>query len=91
MESKLTFEEFQQTRRWSDSIADAMGWDIGTPKGNVYLDGLYIEHVEPHWPEDAKREGEWYLILGRDEWISNDLTALERRLYEWAGSEGYFE
>jgi hypothetical protein len=95
VESKMTFEEFQATRRWSDDLADAVrskNWETeGTPKGYLYLDGLYIDHVEPHWPETARKNGEWHLLLNRDEWISNDLTALERRLYDWAVSEAYFE
>jgi hypothetical protein len=92
----MTFEQFQATRTWSEDLkavsSDPDNWaDDVTPKGNLYLGSLYIQHVEPFWPADARAEGEWYLLLGRDEWITNDLTALERRLYDWAKSEGYFE
>jgi len=90
----MTFEQFQATRQWSDDLAAAISsenWETdGTPKGNLYLDGLYIDHVEPHWSEDARKQGEWHLLLDRGEWISNDLAALEQRLYKWAKSEGYF-
>jgi hypothetical protein len=60
-------------------------------KGYLYLDALYIEEVLPHWPEAAKAEGKWHLIIGRNERITDDLEALERNLYDWALSEGYFD
>ena len=93
----MTFEQFQATRTWSEDLAAVLSsdnWanDYGevTPKGNLYLGCLYIEGGQDWWPQDTKDRGDWYLLLGRDEWISNDLTALERRLYDWAVSEGYF-
>ena len=46
---------------------------------------------ETHWPEAAKARGKWHLLIGRDEWITDDLETLERKLYDWAASEGYFE
>jgi hypothetical protein len=72
-------------------LVPIIGKASGVPKGNLYLDALYIDHVEPHWPEEARREGEWPLLLGRSAWISDDLTSLGRRLYNWAVSEGYVE
>lgn len=91
----MTFEQFQATRKWSDNLAadvQSANWETeGTPKGNLYLGCLYIDHVEPHWPETAKSQGCWHLMLGRDETITTDLTLLERRLYQWAQSEGYFD
>jgi hypothetical protein len=92
---KMTFEEFQATRRHSDDIgavlADAR-WEGEPPaKGNLYLGELYIEAVQPHWPDAAKARGKWHLLIARDEWITDDLETLERKLYDWAASEGYFE
>jgi hypothetical protein len=90
----MTFEQFQATKQWSDDLGSVIRdecFDALTPAtGNVYLGCLYIERVGPHWPEDAKAEGEWYLRLNNADWITNDLTALERKLYDWAVSEGYF-
>ena len=83
----MVFEQFQASRQWSENIVEA---DDGA-KGYVYLDGLYVEHVEPHWPVEARKEGKWYLRLGNCEWITSDLASLELRLYEWARSEGYFD
>ncbi len=95
MEIKMTFEQFQATRRYSEDIGAALSdarWD-GEPaaKGNLYLDELYIEEMQPHRPEATKAQGKWCLLLDRDERISDDLEALERDLYDWAVSEGYFD
>ena len=94
----MTFEEFQATRRWCEDLATAVSSDNWaqeygeecTPQGNLYLGCLYIERIADWWPESTKARGEWYLLLDRDEYVTNDLTALERRLYDWAASEGYF-
>lgn len=99
----MTFEQFQATKTWSANLlADCEAYrnmsdddvtksDVAPQSGNIYLGAVYIEHVEPWWPEDAKAQGEWHLILDRREWITNDLTELELRLFEWAASAGYFE
>jgi hypothetical protein len=70
---QLTFAEFQATRRWcadlGKAIADAR-WDGEPPaKGNLYLDALYIEEVQAHWPEAAKAQGKWHLLSERSEYI----------------------
>src|SRR4051812_14132272 len=90
----LTFEQFQSTRTHCDDlgakIPDAR-WDHEPvpAKANIYLDALYIEQVADHWPETARKAGTWHLLIGRSEWISDDLESLERKLYEFAVSEGY--
>ena len=57
----MTFEQFQATRRYCEDIgaviADAR-WDGEPPaKGYLYLDALYIEEVQAHWPDAAKARG----------------------------------
>jgi hypothetical protein len=52
---------------------------VNPAKGYLYLDGLYIEEVQPHWPGAAKARG----------WITDDLGTLERKLYDWVESEKY--
>lgn len=89
----MTFEQFQTTRQLCDDLGDALAdarWE-GGPKatGFLYLGALFIEDVADHWPEGTKAEGKHYLIIGNQEWISNDLKALERRLYDFAVGEGY--
>lgn len=89
----MTFEEFQKSRRWSEDLArdvSSDNWSAqDTPKGWLYLGSLYIERVQPHWPKAAQERGSWHLQIYRDDWISDDLESLERKLYEWAVSEGY--
>ena len=96
MERQMTFEQFQATKTHCDDLgaklSDARWEDEPVPaKGNLYLDALYIEAIQPHWPEAARKEGKWHLLIGRDEWITDDLESLERRLYDFAVSEGYCE
>ena len=61
------------------------------PRAICTLTYFYIEEVQPHWPDAAKARGKWHLLIARDEWITDDLETLERKLYDWAASEGYFE
>jgi hypothetical protein len=90
----VTFEQFQATRTWSDDLSvqipDVRVDTEPQAKGNVYLGCLYIERIQPDWPDCTKAEGNWYLLLNNAEWITYDLTLLERKLYDWAVSEGYF-
>jgi hypothetical protein len=91
----MTFEQFQSTRTASDDLGSVLSdarWE-GEPnaKGNVYLGALFIEAVQPHWPEAARKQGAWHLLIGNQEWISDDLPSLERELYDWAMAEGYGE
>jgi hypothetical protein len=92
----MTFEEFQATRRPSENLSkDLPGVyfynDDPISAGFIYLNSLYIEDVHKFWPETAKREGKYYLLLERSEWISNDLADLERKLYDFAIDNGYAE
>jgi len=89
----ITFEQFVATRTWHDDLGAALSdarWH-GEPaaRGYTYLDALYIEEVQPHWPADARQRGRWHLLIGRDDWITDNLETLERRLYAFATSEGY--
>lgn len=90
----MTFEDFQNTRRESADLGRDVSdcrWDdeVEPGAGFVYLDVLYIERVGDHWPDAARARGKFYLILERDEYISDDLEELERKLYDWAMASGY--
>ena len=90
----MTFEEFRDTAVWCDDLgaklADACWADEpAKARGWIYVDALFIEEVLPHWPEKTRKAGKWYLLIGRCEWISDDLEELERHLYEYACDEGY--
>ena len=83
----MTFEQFQATRNVTDAttLANALGVErefIGSDYAHTYDGTLYIE-ILPH--------GQYGLLLGRDYFESADLGQLERRLYDWAESEGFFE
>jgi len=92
----MTFEQFIATRTWSHNLAvdcetfgpfeDFDASDI--QPGNIYCGSLFIEEVADWWPEDAHR-GRWHLLIERSEYITDDLDALERRLYRWAISAGF--
>ncbi len=90
----MTFEQFQETRRYTDNL----GEDVDDPSlgsttpGITYLHNLlYIEAVTDRWSTRAQQEGRYYLCIENDEWISHDLEALERRLYDYAESNGLIE
>jgi hypothetical protein len=57
-------------------------------RGYLYLEALYIEEVQAHWPDAAKAQGKWHLLTERNESISDNLEKLERALYAWALSNG---
>lgn len=88
----MTFEEFQKTRTPCADLCAAVGsapWDDKPAKGLLYLGVLYVEGVQPHWPEKTRALGKWHLLIGRCEWVTDDLESLERRLYDFAIGEGY--
>jgi len=90
----MTFEQFQATRRPCADLGKALDdarWeeDKSPASGLLYLGALYIEEVRPDWPNNARARGQWYLMIGRDEWISDDLEKLERELFDFAMSAGY--
>lgn len=84
---KMSFEEFQATRRWYDDLADMPDWQFdrveGGEPGYGYLDTiLYIDRL---------KSGEFDLVIGNREWTDRDLAALERRLFDFAINEGYVQ
>ena len=90
----MTFEKFQATRAWSDDLSSSLpdvfidDADAPTQSGYIYCDSLYIEEVQDHWPDNARAQGRWHLLLNNWERISDDLSDLERHLYDYAISEG---
>ena len=49
------------------------------PAGLVYCGGLVIEDWK-HAPLEGNR---YYLVIGNQEYLSNDLAPLEEALFEW--------
>jgi hypothetical protein len=90
----MTFAEFQATRQHCDDLTttDYSTWsedDLAgkpTPTGLVYAGSLVIEEVKEHWP--CADRGKHYLTLANEEYVSDDLAALEWKLYDYAIREG---
>jgi hypothetical protein len=80
----MTLEQFIATRREVDDLRreGCYGDNLEreTP-GFVYHDGLVIEKTP---------DGKFYLFIGNADWLSNDVSELERRLYDFAVREDYF-
>ena len=90
----MTLLEFLSTRVWSDDIGKIIPdakWEHEptTPKGYVYCGLLFIEEVQQHWPANSRAQGRWHLLIGREDWITDDLDILEKKLYHFAVDEGY--
>lgn len=82
----MTFEQFQASKTHCDDLAKAVDGayfeDYATPAtGYVYEGGLFIEAFD----------GEWVLTIGNVSGRSSNLEGMERDLYDFAVSEGYFE
>jgi hypothetical protein len=88
MTTQMTFEQFQSTGRDVVDLAvefekHGLGdLEFARVAGRVYHGSTYIE---------KGREGKWNLIIGNCEWESEDLTILERELYDFALGEGVLE
>jgi len=89
----MTFDQFRATGKDCDDLGSALNdatWEDNPEpgRGRLYLDVLYIERKPARgWLNGLPQE--WYLLIGRDDWLSDDLEALEKKLYEFAIAEGY--
>ena len=82
----MTFEEFIATRKYCDLLTTDVGDYIDIPSGQQEVMGmLYNEHY--YILDNDTTGNEWYLILDNDYYLSNDLSSLEKLLYEWYVSE----
>jgi len=72
----LTFEQFQSSRKASTKgrgWCEDQGLDVPEAAVLMYDTECYILIVAP---------GDYNLIIGNNEWVSNDLESLERLLYD---------
>lgn len=85
----MTFEQFQATRR--EMRHSEIGHDDESYDPEVacfvYLGALFIEKTAT-WKLPSNI-GAYYLILGNEQTVSDNLPLLERHLYDWAVSSGY--
>jgi hypothetical protein len=88
----MTFKEFQATGvDCADLGAALQDESLKGQAGRVYLDSLFLEDTTG-WPADnASKVSRWYTVIGRSEYTSDDIGQIERVLYDFAGSEGYFD
>jgi hypothetical protein len=88
----MTFEQFQATQQRCEDLAAALRDEVfeREAKGLIYIGCLYIEDTTD-WPKDAPGHGKgrWYLRMASTEYQTDDLEELERRLYAYAGVEGF--
>lgn len=82
----MTFDEFVAARREVEDVSVAERHGVDRPDtpdaGIVYPTGLFISRVGAHWPEEARVAGAWHLLISNQEWIDDDLSRLERILWE---------
>jgi hypothetical protein len=83
----LTLDQFIATKKsttWEEA-AEILSIDKNyttAPRALVYTDNFYIEDFNyKDFEHDNGMRGQYYLILGRDDWISDDLPYLEGLLY----------
>jgi hypothetical protein len=80
----MTFPEFQATGRTVEDLSkytDDVSEDAGIP-GRVYAGNLWCEDAGESW------RGRWYTHIGNQEYQSDNLTAIELHLYNFAIAEG---
>lgn len=81
----MTFEEFKTRRSHVEDLGrHIVDYGFEVVSGFIYPGGLHIE--EDRFGGDA-----YFLTLGNDSTSSEDLETLERKLYDWAKDEGYFD
>jgi hypothetical protein len=81
------FHLWQKTRQFVPDLATVIpdfGGDEGTP-ALVYKNDLYLEFT------NDESIGKYMLTIENTCKASNDLTELERELYEWGLNAGYFD
>ena len=82
----MTFEQFLQTKKHTNDLGVITGDDnLDRQAGFVYRDTFWIESTH-NWSDqpDGKK---WYLQLGNQEYLSDDIGELEQRLYDYAEIE----
>jgi hypothetical protein len=86
----MTFQEFQNSRQWTDNLAKAAADDLLAGCGGwLYCEGqLWIEDTSS-WPSESPGfgKGKWYTRIVDREYQSDSLVDCERPLFEFATSE----
>lgn len=77
-----TFEDFQKSGRYVENLQAALPeQDLDTAEpGRIYGDHYFIIDTK-NW-EPAYKLGNWFLLLGNIQELSDNLEVLERKLYK---------
>lgn len=94
----MTFKEFQQTREYRNDLIsedESLDEDERVCEAYIYgdfiVDSKYVEHTLHIIKMSAgKINPSYYLTLDRSEYMNDDLEVLEKYLYDFAKSSGYF-
>jgi len=79
----MTFEEFQNSRRYVPDLAKVIDYEnVSVQPGFVYADSFYIEIQKHNFDTWKRPKYAFYLIIGTTELESNDLNELENQLWE---------
>lgn len=82
----MTLEEWQATRKWTDSIGETVGTTCGEGPGYYYAGGCFIESNPAASP--SRPDSRYCLTIENWSSQSDDLQSLERELWErWAKDE----
>lgn len=89
------FDIFKQTGKDVDDISRYSDDHESHTPGRVYLDdgincGLVMESTK-NWEPQYKKGGAWYLVIGNQQWQSDDLEELELELFDFAVSAGWMD
>lgn len=82
-------EQFVETKESmsAEDFCEKYGVDADTIKAQnvlTYADGFYIEDFgQDDYNQYKDFKGRYYLLLERSDWITNDLSELEQKLYDW--------
>ena len=82
----MTLTEFRATlkRMSADEFCKAQGVDRDMIKSPLVL-AYGPDHTL--WIEDKDEHGAYYMIIHREEWLTENLLECERALYDFATSE----
>ncbi len=88
----MTFDQFRASGVDCDDLGAALNdamWDKPA-KGRIYHDSYWIERrPETGWVNQSPEE--WYLLLERSDFLSDNLSELECRLYLYVIESGGFD
>lgn len=87
--STPTCKQFKDSRRHVDDLEAALNMSIyDDPNikcpGLIYLDSFYIEERNDNWTDASKAAGRYFLVIGNWDCVTDDLEALERKLFDYA-------